>query len=174
MCLVDASIAVRRECLASSDRRWEAVNTMAASEFDQLIEEQHLAVDAFAKGDDEPLAALWSRADDVTLGNPFGPFVRGFERVAETMKRAAVNYRDGEATGFELVAKYVADDIAYLVEVEQLNAKMGGRAEATPVSLRCTSIFRKEDGNWRLVHRHADPITTPRAAESVIQNDDSL
>ena len=144
---------------------------MAASGFDQLIEEQHLAVDAFAKGDDESLAALWSRADDVTLGNPFGPFVRGFERVADTMKRAAANYRDGEATGFEQVAKYVADDVAYLVEVEQLNAKIGGRAEATPVSLRCTSIFRKEDGNWRLVHRHADPITTPRAAGSVVQND---
>jgi ketosteroid isomerase-like protein len=32
-----------------------------------------------------------------------------------------------------------------------------------------TSIFRKEDGVWRLVHRHADPITSPRPAESVIQ-----
>ena len=142
---------------------------MAVLGFDQLIEQQHLAVDAFAKGDDEPLAALWSRADDVTLGNPFGPFVRGFEQVAETMKRAAANYRDGEAIGFEQIARHVADDVAYVVEVERLKAKMGGREDVTPIALRCTSIFRREEGKWRLVHRHADPITTQRSAESVIQ-----
>lgn len=142
---------------------------MAGSEFDQLIEQQHLAVDAFAKGDDKPLAAIWSRADDVTLGNPFGPFVRGFAQVAETMEAAAAHYRDGEASAFDLVAKHVSEDVAYLVEVERLNAKIGGREDVTPLSLRCTSIFRLEDGSWRLVHRHADPITTPQSAESVIQ-----
>jgi ketosteroid isomerase-like protein len=46
---------------------------------------------------------------------------------------------------------------------------MGGRDELTPVSLRVTSVFRNEDGAWRLVHRHADPITTERSADSVIQ-----
>jgi ketosteroid isomerase-like protein len=142
---------------------------MAASEFDRFIEQQHLALDAFAKGNDEPLAELWSRAEDVTLGNPFGPFVRGFEQVAETMKRAAAYYRDGEASGFQQLAKYVADDVAYIVEVERFNAKMGGREDVTPVALRCTSIFRREDGSWRLVHRHADPINTPQPAESVLQ-----
>ncbi len=142
---------------------------MTVSEFDRLIEQQHLALDAFAKGDDDPLAALWSRADDVTLGNPFGPFVRGYEQVAETMKRAAAHYRDGEASEFEQLARHVAGDVAYIVEVERFNAKLGGREDVTPVALRCTSIFRREDGNWRLVHRHADPITTPQPAESVIQ-----
>ena len=37
------------------------------------------------------------------------------------------------------------------------------------VALRVTSTFRREDGVWKLVHRHADPITNPQAAESVIQ-----
>jgi ketosteroid isomerase-like protein len=142
---------------------------MAASEFDQVVEQQHTALDAFARGDDKPLAALWSKADDVTLGNPFGPFVSGFPQVAETMEAAAAHYREGEASGFDLIAKHVGDDVAYLVEVERLTARMGGRADVTPVSLRCTSIFRREEGNWRIVHRHADPITTPRPADSVIQ-----
>jgi len=34
---------------------------------------------------------------------------------------------------------------------------------------RRTRIFRPEDGGWKIVHRHADPITTPQPAESVIQ-----
>jgi ketosteroid isomerase-like protein len=139
------------------------------SDLDEIIERQHLALDAFAKGEDEPLARLWSRADDVTLGNPFGPFVRGFEQVAATMKRAAGFYRDGEAVGFDRLAMHVANEVAYIVEVERFNAKMGGHDEMTPVSLRCTSIFRREDGAWKLVHRHADPITAPRPPDSVIQ-----
>jgi ketosteroid isomerase-like protein len=142
---------------------------MASSEFDQLIQQQHRALDAFARGDSKRLARLWSRSDEVTLGNPFGPFVRGFQQVAETMKRAAALYQDGHATGFEQLAKHVTEDIAYLVEVERFNAKMKGREDFTPVVLRCTSIFRREDGGWRLVHRHADPINTPQPAESVIQ-----
>jgi ketosteroid isomerase-like protein len=142
---------------------------MAASELDQVIEQQHVALDEFARGNDQPLADLWSRRDDVTLGNPFGPFVRGFEQVSETMRRAATYYRDGETSGFEQLSKHVTADLACIVEVERLNAKIGGRQDVTPLSLRCTSVFRREDGSWKLVHRHADPITTPQSAESVIQ-----
>lgn len=142
---------------------------MGASELDLVIEQQHIALDEFARGNDQPLADLWSRKDDVTLGNPFGPFVRGFEMVAETMQRAAKYYRDGEASGFEQLSKHVTAELAYIVEVERFNAKIGGQEDVTALALRCTSIFRREDGMWKLVHRHADPITTPRPAESVIQ-----
>jgi ketosteroid isomerase-like protein len=140
-----------------------------SDDFDHILARNHSALDAFTRGDSKPLEDLWSRRDDVTLGNPFGPFARGFEQVAETMRRAATYYRDGEAVGFDLIAKDVTPELAYLVEVERLSAKMGGSEERTPVSLRVTSIFRREDGAWRLVHRHADPITSARAPDSVIQ-----
>jgi ketosteroid isomerase-like protein len=55
------------------------------------------------------------------------------------------------------------------VQLEHLEAKVGGREEITPYSLRSTMIFRPEDGEWKVVHRHADPITTAQPAESVIQ-----
>jgi ketosteroid isomerase-like protein len=141
----------------------------ASVDFDQVIEQNHLALDEFAKGNHASLERLYSQRDDVTLGNPFGPFVRGFEHVVQTMQRAASYYRDGEATGFDLVSKHVTPDIAYIVEVERYKAKMGGRNEISTLSLRVTSVFRREGGAWRLVHRHADPITTARPAESVIQ-----
>jgi ketosteroid isomerase-like protein len=141
----------------------------AADDFDQVVEQNHLALDEFMKGNHEPLKKLYSQRDDVTLGNPFGPFARGFEQVVQTMQRAASFYRDGEATSFDYVSKHVTPDLAYIVEVERLKSKVGGREDVTPVSLRVTSIFRREDGVWRLAHRHADPITTARPAESVIQ-----
>jgi ketosteroid isomerase-like protein len=104
-----------------------------------------------------------------TLSNTFGPPVRGWEQAAATMERAASNYRDGEFVGSESVAKYVTPELAYIVEVERYQAKVGGREDVTQIALRVTTIFRPEEGTWKVVHRHADPITTPQPAESVIQ-----
>ena len=72
-------------------------------------------------------------------------------------------------TGFENVAKYLTADLAYIVEVERFKAKLGGREDVIPLAVRTTSILRPEDGTWKAVHRHADPITIVQAPESVIQ-----
>jgi len=85
------------------------------------------------------------------------------------MERAASNYRDGEIVSFENVAKCLTSELTYIVEVERYRAKVGDGEDISPVSLRVTSIFRPEEGTWKIVHRHADPITTPQPAESVIQ-----
>ena len=139
-------------------------------DLDQVVEQYHLALGEFMKGNHEPAKELFSERDDVTLGNPFGPFVRGLTQVGETMGRAASHYRDGDASGFDTVSKYVTPDLAYIVEVERLKSKVGGREDVASVTLRGTTIFRREDGHWRIIHRHADPITTHQPAESVMQN----
>jgi ketosteroid isomerase-like protein len=142
---------------------------MAASEFDHVVEQTHQALDEFFTGNPEPAKQLYSHRDDVSLANPFGPVARGWKQVAETMERAASNYRDGEATGFERIVTNVTAELAYLVEVERYRAKVGGSEEIVPVALRVTTIFRPEDGTWKMVHRHADPITAPRPPDSVLQ-----
>ena len=141
----------------------------AVDDLDQVIEQYQLAVGELLKGNPEPVKKLWSHQEDVSLANPFGPPVRGWEQAAAGMERAASQYRDGEIVGFETVAKHVTPELAYTVEVERLKAKVGGREDITPVALRATSVFRPEDGTWKVVHRHADPIVTARPAESVIQ-----
>src|SRR5215217_753329 len=141
----------------------------AVDEVDQLIEQFHLASDEFLKGNPEPVNKLWSRREDVTLANPFGPPVRGWDEVAKVGDRAASQVRDGELVSVEIVAKHVTAELAYVVEIERPKAKIGGSEDITPFALRVTMIFRPEDSTWKIVHRHADPITTPQAAESVIQ-----
>ena len=136
---------------------------------EDVIERSHLAWGEFVKGDPQPALQLFSHRDDVTVGNPFGPFVRGWEEVSETVARAATLYRDGEVMGFERVATYAAVDLACFVEVERYRAKIGGSDDLSPVALRVTSVVRHEDDSWRIVNRHADPITTGRSPESVIQ-----
>lgn len=67
------------------------------------------------------------------------------------------------------ISEYSTGDLGYNLELEWTRAKFGGAEEMTPVSLRATTIFRREEGEWKIVHRHADPITTTQPAESVIQ-----
>lgn len=145
--------------------------SLDATDFEQAVEKYHLALDDFMKGNPAPAKELFSQRDDVTLGNPFGPFARGWKQVAQTIEKAASHYRDGDATGFENIAKCVTSELAYLVEVELLRSKVGGRSDVTPLALRVTSVFRPEEGLWKIVHRHADPITTVQSAESVIRRE---
>ncbi len=141
---------------------------MKENDLDRAIEQSHAALGAILKGDPTVYQALYSDADDVTLGNPFGPYARGRQKVEATLAGAASHYRDGEVTGIDLIAKYISDDLACIVEVERGRAKVGGGEELVPVAVRVTSVFRLEHGTWKLVHRHADPITTARPAASVI------
>jgi ketosteroid isomerase-like protein len=138
------------------------------SPLEVLVDRYHEALDVFLAGDPDPLASLYSQADDVTLANPFGPPVRGWQSVEERMRRAAAHYRDGRATGFERVSDFAGAEVAYMVEIERYESKVGGAEELTPLAVRVTTIFRREGNDWRVVHRHADPTTSERPAEHVL------
>jgi ketosteroid isomerase-like protein len=135
---------------------------------DALIEQFHLAAGEFLKGNPEPNKGLFSHREDVTIANPYGPPVRGWEQVARTIDHASSLRRDGELVSVEIIGKYVTPELAYVVEIEHAKAKVGGRKDITPYDLRATMIFRPEDGGWKIVHRHADPIASAQPAESII------
>jgi ketosteroid isomerase-like protein len=139
-------------------------------DFDEVVEQYHLAMNEFLKGYPEPVKSFFSHRDDVTLANPLvGLPARGWERVAATLEHASSQFRDGENVGFETVVKYVTHELAYVLLIERDKVKVGGSEDTAPSALRVTMIFRPEDGTWKVVHRHADPITTAQPAESVIQ-----
>ena len=62
---------------------------MSPFDFDEVVEQYHLALDEYVKGNPEPEMMMWSHREDVTLSNPFGPVVRGWEQVAAAAERAA-------------------------------------------------------------------------------------
>ncbi len=140
----------------------------AADDLDRVIELYHRALDEFSRGNPEPVKDFYSTRDDVAIANPFFPLTRGREQVVERLERSVQNFRDGEV-GFQNVAKWVSGELACIVELEEWRTKVGGREDVTPFTLRVTTLFRAEGGGWKVVHRHADPITTARPAESVIQ-----
>jgi uncharacterized protein (TIGR02246 family) len=135
---------------------------MSTPTLDSAIAASHRALAAILAGDESGYLELFSAAEDVTLGNPFGPFGRGRKNVEARLAVAASKYRDGRNAKVELIEKYVADDLACVAEVESGEAKVAGGEEMTKISVRVTSVFRREAGNWKLVHRHADPLAMPR------------
>src|SRR5215207_4405369 len=141
----------------------------AVDDVDQLIEQFHLASNEFLKGNPEPVNKLWSHREDVSLANPLGPPAHGWDEVAKTTEQAASQVRDGEFISAEIIEKNATPELAYVVEIEWAKAKMGGSEDITPFALRVTMIFRPEGDTWKIVHRHADPITTAQPAESVLQ-----
>jgi len=141
----------------------------AVEDVDEAIEQYHLAAAEFIRGNPEPYKMVFSHREDVNLANPLFPPVRGWERVAEALERTAARLRDGELVDSETVAKCVTPDLAYVVSLVREKAKVGGSNGITPIALRTTMILRPEEGTWKVVHLHGDPITTPQPAESVIQ-----
>jgi ketosteroid isomerase-like protein len=139
------------------------------SDLDDLRHRYHRALEKFTQGDPEPSEPLWSRRDDVTLANPLGPPVKGWDGVRGVMESAASVLRDGTGLTFEVISSLETPDLAYDLAIERGHMKVGGADELVPVSLRVTTIFRREQDGWRIVHRHADTITAPRAPESIVQ-----
>lgn len=129
-------------------------------DLEAVITQFRHAADAFAKGNPGPVKEVFSHRDDAMLANPFGPAIVGWSAVSDALDYASSRFRDGKVTSFERIAGYFSTDLAVIHETERWRAKVAGREEVSSFDLRVSSTYRREDGTWKLVHRHADPINT--------------
>ena len=155
---------------ALADEASTAEVTQLPAELEAVIAESHEALRLILNGDSSGYAALFADRDDITLGNPFGPFGVGRVEVLNTLNNAATKYTDGTVMGVDRVAVYGNENFVVLVEIERDRAKLGTSTEFSEFAARVTSLYEKIDGQWKLVHRHADPITNYRPAESMLGN----
>ena len=130
------------------------------SEVQQFLGEMmpriHAAELALHNGDAGPRVEMWSHTDPVTVyGAALSPI--GWANVAPMFEKIAANFSDCSSCEWEVVAADVGEDFAYVLAIERTTASVGG-SPPTPYMLRSTTIFRREDGDWKIVHRHADPI----------------
>lgn len=139
------------------------------SDFDGAVEAYRQALLPFLNGDPKPATGFFSRRDDVTLANPLGPPRRGAREVDKAIAEAAAQISDGSVRGIEEVSRYSTPDLGYVVQIERTQARLSGSEKINPFALRVTLIFRREGDTWRVAHRHADTILTPRPASTVIE-----
>ena len=123
---------------------------MSTYDFDEAVEHFHVAQGEFLKGHPEAVKELFSHRDDVSLANPYGPPVRGWQQVAQTIERASSLRRDGELVGIETIAKYVTADLGYVVQIERAKAKIGARQDITRrrCGRRTSFAVKMVSGRW--------------------------
>lgn len=109
-------------------------------------------------GDVAAHRALITLTDDFSFMGPFGGKPSHAAQFTDARwAEIARFFRDGHDAEFELVQSYYSKDLAVLVATERAKVKVGG-LPAQNWSLRVTLVFRREQGEWRLAHRHADPL----------------
>jgi ketosteroid isomerase-like protein len=100
---------------------------------------------------------MWSTKDPVTL---FGAAMSGSgsEQVSGIFRSIAARWSDCTDQQVELLAAGVSGDLAYTVELEHTSVSVDG-VPIEPYTLRVTQVYRREDGDWKVVHRHGDQIS---------------
>jgi ketosteroid isomerase-like protein len=122
-----------------------------------FIPRQEEADTALHNGDPEPRMRLWSREDPVTVLGAAGVAASGWEEVSETFRWVAARFSNCESFRLEIVAAGVNGDLAYTVGYEHTQASMGSDP-VRPYRLRVTHAYRREKGEWKIVHRHGDGL----------------
>ena len=125
-------------------------------DLDQALDRWRQGTDALVKGDPEPLKACWSHGDDVTVANPLGPPVQGWERVP---RQSNMSHRTSAMVKpwiLKSSRRHQTSDLAYVVQIEHMRARLGELEEVMPFSLRVTMVLRPEETGWKVVHRQAD------------------
>jgi ketosteroid isomerase-like protein len=122
----------------------------------QTVERHTVATTAVRNGDATALIQMLSTRDPVTLFPAAQSSKSGWAEVSQAFRRVASVYSNATPVNFDLVAAGVSGDLAYVVGYESSSASVGG-GPVEPLNLRVTQVYRREDGEWRLVHRHGDP-----------------
>jgi ketosteroid isomerase-like protein len=126
------------------------VDEFLATTLDRLIQ----AEQALLNGDLAPWLAMWSTQEPVIL---FGAdaTTHGADAVRRTFHWQASWFTHCTAHRFELVAAGASGDLAYTVAFEHASLSVGG-GPVQPLITRATHVYRREDGEWKIVHRHSD------------------
>ncbi len=128
--------------------------------FDETLERYHGALEAFYNGSPDALKELVSRHPDVVLAGAYGDMARGWARVSNTLDYAVSHFGGVRGLRFESIVRRVADDVAYVVEIERFDSRLRGASEWTAIALRVTTIFAREEGAWRVIERHGDQLVS--------------
>jgi ketosteroid isomerase-like protein len=111
---------------------------------------------ALHNGDSAPRRALWSRNEPVSvLGawrNAFGQ-----QEVTTLFTELANSFSDCTSSTVDILACDVSPDMAYTAVLEHTSVSVEGQPRT--YTLRATQVYRREDGKWRVAHRHADTVT---------------
>jgi hypothetical protein len=128
----------------------------SSSDFEGFLGLADKAQLEFQQGRSEAYKALWSHQSDVSLGGGFGGgFELGWNKVATRLDWASSQFANGR-NEIKRIASATSGDLASLVQMEHLQFTPPQASAEVERIYRVTMVFRLENGQWRIIHRHAD------------------
>jgi ketosteroid isomerase-like protein len=128
---------------------------MTDDAFIKTLEQETARQAAMYNGDPGPMINYWADSDDVTLFGAWGPIEKGHKAVTDTMRWVGSRFTSADAVDLEHTVIASSGDLAYTVGFERSHVSVDGGPPRDAV-LRVTHIYRRIDGDWKLMHRHAD------------------
>jgi ketosteroid isomerase-like protein len=129
-------------------------------DFQDAVVRLQSAMTKVLNGDTSLMKALHSQADDVTSFYGMGGYEKGWDAVSKRWDWAAANLFKGGTARYENLATAISGDLAFTIDIERHVLDTG----EVQRSLRVTHLFRRENGEWRLVHRHGSPLDRKAAS----------
>jgi ketosteroid isomerase-like protein len=140
--------------------------------FQVAVARLHAAMSKVADGDTSAIRALYAHTEEATSFYGWGGYERGWEAVSRRWDWAGRQFKGGTVS-YENVTTIVTAELAYTTDIETFKVRMDGMAEPTQWSNRVTHIFRILNGEWRLLHRHANRLETRFEPSTRLKSTDS-
>lgn len=127
-------------------------------------------INGFINGDPRLWKENASHRDDVTIMGGWGAYKKGWNEANAQYDWAVARFKESDAkVNVEYLSSGVSGDLAYTVSIERSEVRLVDQDKPAPMALRVTHLFRKEDGVWKFVHRHADPLIGRREPSTVLR-----
>lgn len=148
----------------SYGQRPTAQTTPKDTSFNTFLQTLEQANINFINGDPTLWKQLCSQSNDATILGGFGGYEKGWNEVGTRYNWASSQFKaSGAQKRFEYVSKVVSEKMAYTIAIERSEFLLARQEKTTSEALRVTQIYRKENGGWKLLHRHADPFLEKKA-----------
>jgi ketosteroid isomerase-like protein len=118
---------------------------------------------ALHNGDPAPRLAIWSTREPVSVLGAWRSAV-GQQEVGDLFQYLAETFSNCTSHVYEIVAAEVVGEMAFTAGYERTQASVNG--EPRRYVLRVTQVYRREDGEWKVAHRHADTVAESEEASS--------
>jgi ketosteroid isomerase-like protein len=165
---------VRRRLAVQHWLLHHGLGRLAMSELDDFRSEtlarQVKAEEALVRGDPMPRMKMWSMHDPVTLFSAGGECKSGWEEISGFFRWLASRFSKASGFRFDIEAVEISGELAYAVGFERFNASIAG-GPVEPITIRVTHVYRRENGEWKIVHRHGDaaPSDQSRSMEATTE-----
>ncbi|HSW81412.1 MAG TPA: nuclear transport factor 2 family protein [Candidatus Saccharimonas sp.] len=126
--------------------------------FENFMKKRLTSSTAFIEGDAKPLVEISVTKGPASIFGPNGSVVNGADTVNKVNEKAATTFTAGGENSFEILHMAATDDLAYWTGIQRAKVKIKESGKLVPMDLRVTELFRPENGEWKLFHRHADML----------------